>query len=264
MRLHRLQQMHRSCNAPDASSSIVACADGGLAGVSPYGQFSPYGQPSTTVIIVAGRKLHEAENSALPTSTAPDVEPACPTAAELLASTPGFSLLSGLVSSLSAPFQLQLHARLSAYTFFAPTDHAVMTLLAALPDAGPAPELVRNSTLLTALLSYHFIPGAIMADAQLSDGQVLSTALGGNSTLRVHRAHGGLLLGGVGSLAAATDASSKTCSGVIHPIDTVLLPVTHDGKQQRPADAASLPAAQEALAAALAPPPAALDGYKPW
>ena len=46
-----------------------------------------------------------------------------------------------------------------ALTIFAPSNSALAALLAHLPiESGDKPELLTNSTALTALLSYHIVP----------------------------------------------------------------------------------------------------------
>jgi hypothetical protein len=103
-----------------------------------------------------------------------------------------------------------------------------------------------NATqIFTSLLSYHIVPGVAARSSDLADGQNLSTALRGVS-LRVlkepARAGGGgggrLLVMGVGSEAAVTQADVRACTGVVHIIDGLLLPITLPGKQAAPAPAA--------------------------
>ena len=89
------------------------------------------------------------------------------------------------------------------------------------------PELLtNNATALTALISYHLIPGAALTAAQLQNGQQLKTALGGSiPPLKVTKSADGVLIQAVGSEAAVVRADIRTCRGVIHIIDTVLIPV---------------------------------------
>jgi uncharacterized surface protein with fasciclin (FAS1) repeats len=152
----------------------------------------------------------------------------CQTVEQLMAATPSLSRLATLSHNVDAPLKAQLSSREgSSFTFFAPSNAALTALLAALPDAGAeAPELVRNSTALTALLSFHFAPNGVLPAAALADGLQLQTALGSAAPpLRVRRAGGALALQGVASEAAVTQADLKTCRGIVHVVDAVLLPV---------------------------------------
>ena len=104
----------------------------------------------------------------------------------------------------------------------------LLPLLASPPNA-PAGD----SDLLNALLSYHLIPGAVLTAAQLRTGQMLPTALEGYS-LRVLNIEGHVRLFGVGSEAVVTAADIPVCGGIVHIVDTVLVPV--------PSEAALAPA----------------------
>jgi uncharacterized surface protein with fasciclin (FAS1) repeats len=199
-------------------------ADTGLYGIAPYGAYyRPY-YPQSTVVVV-GRKLAQA-----PAAAAGE----CKTADQVLASTPSLSRLSQLTQKLAAPLKADLSTRAGpAFTFFAPSDAALQMLLSALPDASAGqPELVRNTTALTALLSYHLVPGSALPASQLSDAKQLQTALGSAvPPLRVRRSGTSVAIVGVGSEAAVTQTDLVTCRGVIHIIDTVLLPVASSEKQ---------------------------------
>jgi transforming growth factor-beta-induced protein len=230
--------------------------DGGLYGAAPYGAFY---QPTTTVIVVAGgggygggigggiglgggggfvgRRMLQGPQTGLVVPATADAaagaEP-CQTIEEVLTQTPSLSRLAMLSHNVAQPLKEELSSRSgSSFTFFAPSDAAFQALLTALPDAGAeVPELVRNATAMTALLSYHFAPNSVLLAKQLSDGQQLQTALGGTiPPLRVRRAGAALSLVGVGSEAAVTQPDLKTCRGVIHVIDTVLLPVRMSERQ---------------------------------
>ncbi len=206
---------------------LASRADGGLYGIAPYGAYyQPYYQQPATVVVVGGRKLAQAPAAV-----------ACKTAEEVLASIPNLSRLSQLTQNLAAaPLKADLSKRAgSNFTFFAPSDAALQTLLSALPDASSGqPELVRNSTALTALLSYHLVPGSALPASQLTDGKQLQTALGGGvPPLRVRRSGNSVVIVGVGSEAAVTQTDLKTCRGVIHVIDTVLLPVAASQEKQQ-------------------------------
>jgi hypothetical protein len=86
-----------------------------------------------------------------------------------------------------------------------------------------APE--GDSDLLDALMSYHVVPGAALRAAQLRTGQTLPTALRQGYTLRVLNMNGHVRLFGVGSEAVVTTPDLPVCGGIVHIVDTVLVPV---------------------------------------
>lgn len=99
------------------------------------------------------------------------------------------------------------------FTVFAPTDEA----FAALP-AGTVEELLKpeNMDKLTAILTYHVIPGKVMS-GDLSDGMTAATVEGSEVTIGTE---GGVTVQGANVTAADIEASN----GVIHVIDQVILP----------------------------------------
>jgi uncharacterized surface protein with fasciclin (FAS1) repeats len=100
------------------------------------------------------------------------------------------------------------------FTIFAPTDAA----FAALP-AGVLDSLLGNPTRLGELLRYHVAAGKSLA-SDLSDGDQIATLLEGES-LSVAKSDGKVTINGV-ALVGPTDVGAL--NGVIHVIDTVLIP----------------------------------------
>ncbi len=101
------------------------------------------------------------------------------------------------------------------FTVFAPTDDA----FAALP-AGALDNLLlpANKADLQATLLYHVITGAVLS-TDLSDGMTASTLQGSDVTITLPEA-GGVMV----NSATVLEADIQTANGVIHPIDTVLMP----------------------------------------
>ncbi|GIT87080.1 MULTISPECIES: fasciclin domain-containing protein [Roseobacter] len=101
------------------------------------------------------------------------------------------------------------------FTVFAPTDAA----FAALP-AGTVEDLLlpENKDKLVGILTYHVIPGAVMA-ADVS-GASTDVATVNGALLTVDGTGDGVVVGG----ANVTAADIKASNGVIHVIDKVLLP----------------------------------------
>jgi uncharacterized surface protein with fasciclin (FAS1) repeats len=102
------------------------------------------------------------------------------------------------------------------FTVFAPTDEA----FAKLPK-GTIEELLKpeNKDKLKAILTYHVVPGKVMAaDVIKLDGKKVKTAQGSPVTIKVDG--GNVMVGD----ATVTKTDIQTSNGVIHVIDTVLLP----------------------------------------
>lgn len=101
------------------------------------------------------------------------------------------------------------------FTVFAPTDEA----FAALPE-GTVEDLLlpENIDTLTAILTYHVVPGAVMAEDVLGAETAVETVQGDTVTVD-----------GEGDLVMVNEATVVTAdieasNGVIHVIDSVLMP----------------------------------------
>ena len=99
------------------------------------------------------------------------------------------------------------------FTVFAPTDEAFAKL-----PAGTLDALLKDKAKLTAVLTYHVVPGKVMA-ADVVKLKSAKTVQGGAVTIAVDAAKG------VKVDAAKVVKTDIACSnGVIHVIDTVILP----------------------------------------
>ena len=96
------------------------------------------------------------------------------------------------------------------FTVFAPTDEAFAKVPKADLDA-----LLKDKAKLTAVLTYHVVPGKVMAK-DVKAGAV-KTVQGGNLTVATT---GGVTVNG----AKVVKADVAADNGVIHVIDTVLMP----------------------------------------
>src|SRR5512145_2976096 len=108
---------------------------------------------------------------------------------------------AGLVDTLKGP---------GPFTVFAPTDEAFAKIPKAQLDA-----LLKDKAKLTAVLTYHVVPGKVMAK-DVKAGKV-KTVQGGEITVGT--------MGGVtvdNAKVVATDVAAD--NGVIHVIDTVIMP----------------------------------------
>ncbi|MEX0370143.1 MAG: fasciclin domain-containing protein [Tateyamaria sp.] len=99
------------------------------------------------------------------------------------------------------------------FTVFAPTDEA----FAALPE-GTVEELLKpeNKDQLTAILTYHVVPGKVMS-TDLSDEMEATTVQGEAVTIDLDN---GVMV----EEATVVSADIETSNGVIHVIDSVILP----------------------------------------
>jgi uncharacterized surface protein with fasciclin (FAS1) repeats len=112
---------------------------------------------------------------------------------------------AGLVDTLKGP---------GPFTVFAPTDAAFAKLPAGTIDTLLKPE---NKAKLTAILTYHVVPGKVTAAdvVKLSEAKTVEGAM---VTVKVN---GGKVMI---NNATVTTADVEASDGVIHVIDTVLMP----------------------------------------
>ncbi|MBK5926104.1 fasciclin domain-containing protein [Rhodobaculum claviforme] len=133
------------------------------------------------------------------------------TIVDVAAGNPDFSTLvtavqaAGLVETLQGP---------GPFTVFAPTDAA----FAALP-AGTLEGLLEDTEALTAILTYHVVPGLMTAEFLTGQRGRIEMVNGGfihmdatGDGVRINRS------------ASVTAADVQASNGVIHVIDRVLLP----------------------------------------
>jgi transforming growth factor-beta-induced protein len=112
---------------------------------------------------------------------------------------------AGLADTLKGP---------GPFTVFAPTDEAFAKLPKGTIESLLKPE---NKTKLTAILTYHVVPGRVLA-AQVTTMSSAPTVNG--QSLAIGAAHGTVTVG----QASVVKADILCSNGVIHVIDTVLLP----------------------------------------
>ncbi len=98
------------------------------------------------------------------------------------------------------------------FTVFAPTDAAFAKLPAALVK-----KITADKKLLTAILTYHVVAGKVLS-TDLKDGLKAKTVQGEAITVGIHGKHVRFNKSGL------VKADIVTSNGVIHVIDTVLLP----------------------------------------
>jgi uncharacterized surface protein with fasciclin (FAS1) repeats len=117
---------------------------------------------------------------------------------------------AGLVDTLKGP---------GPFTVFAPTDAAFAKL-----PAGALDQLLANPTQLRSVLTYHVVPGRVMAN-QVTNGLSANSVQGAPLMFQVA---GGSVR--VNNSATVTQTDVMASNGVIHVIDTVLMPPGMQGQ----------------------------------
>lgn len=128
---------------------------------------------------------------------------------DIAAGNPNFKTLVALVKKAGLVETLKGDG---PFTVFAPTDKA----FAKLPKALVA-KVVADKALLTKVLTYHVVAGQVLS-ADLSNGQKAKTVEGEDVHVRIHGKHVRINKSNV------TTADIRAKNGVIHVIDTVLIP----------------------------------------
>src|SRR5262245_51278105 len=126
-----------------------------------------------------------------------------------------------LVAAVKAAGLVQTLEGKGPFTVFAPTNAAFGKLPAGTVDTLVKPE---NKSTLTKILTYHVVPGKLEA-SDLTDGKTLKTAEG--EELTVKKMNGRIMIGDAkGGWSAVTISNVNQSNGVIHVVDTVLMPAT--------------------------------------
>jgi len=146
-----------------------------------------------------------------------DMEAEAVVASDIVTTAVNTPVLSTLVAAVTEAELVTTLQGEGPFTVFAPTNDA----FAALP-AGTLDTLLmeENMSDLQGILTYHVVPGVVMA-GDLTDGMVVETVNGQTITINVSDA--GVTINGS---AAVTMADIVTSNGVVHVIDSVLLPAS--------------------------------------
>ncbi len=127
--------------------------------------------------------------------------------------------LGTLVKAVQAADLVETLKGTGPFTVFAPTNAAFSKLPAATLDTLLMPE---NKTQLQSILTYHVVPAKAMS-SDLKDGQEITTVQG--AKLMVGIANGEVtLIDAVGNKSKVTKADIMASNGVVHMIDTVVMP----------------------------------------
>jgi uncharacterized surface protein with fasciclin (FAS1) repeats len=143
--------------------------------------------------------------------SAQSAAPAAPTG-DIVETAVAAGSFKTLASALQAAGLVETLKGAGPFTVFAPTDEA----FAKLPK-GTLDALLKDKTKLTAILTYHVVPGAVMAKEVV--GLKSAKTVNGES-LKIMTMGGKVMLNN----ATVTQADIIATNGVIHVIDRVLLP----------------------------------------
>lgn len=116
-----------------------------------------------------------------------------------------------LVAALQAADLVTTLKGAGPFTVFAPTDDAFKKL-----PAGTVDALLKDKAKLAGILTYHVVPGKLLSkDVRSTDNTTVQ-----GTTVKVVSANGGVNVND----AKVTKADIEAANGVIHAIDTVLMP----------------------------------------
>jgi uncharacterized surface protein with fasciclin (FAS1) repeats len=126
-----------------------------------------------------------------------------------------------LVAAVKAAGLVETLEGKGPFTVFAPTNAAFGKLPAGTVDSLVKPE---NKATLTKILTYHVVPGRLEA-SDLTDGKMLKTAEGEELTVKKD---GGKIwiVDAKGGTSMVTISNVHQSNGVIHVVDTVLMPAS--------------------------------------
>ena len=158
--------------------------------------------------------MPKATTAAAPATTAAPVMPA--TMLDIVDTAAGNKDFSTLVAAVQAAGLVETLKSKGPFTVFAPTNAAFAKL-----PAGTVESLLKseNKATLVKILTYHVVSGKVLAaDVVKLNGKMVKTVQGSDVTITV--ADGKVKVND--SNVVATDI--ETSNGVIHVIDTVLLP----------------------------------------
>jgi transforming growth factor-beta-induced protein len=168
-----------------------------------------------------------AEAAATPVPTEEAVEEAM--AADIVDTAVAAGSFNTLVAAVQAAGLVDALKGEGPFTVFAPTDEA----FAKLPQETIDALLADPTGDLTQILLYHVVPGKVMA-ADLSDGLEAATLQGGSVIFKL--SDGGAMVNDANIV--ATDI--ETSNGVIHVIDSVILPPADTAMAEEPMAAADI------------------------
>ncbi|WP_296243448.1 MULTISPECIES: fasciclin domain-containing protein [unclassified Psychrobacter] len=189
--------------------SLAACNDKEAATepVEPEATTDIAVEPETTTD-VAPEAVAES-NDAMPVDTA-----ATQSIGEMAAGNENLTILTEALKAADLDDMMMAEGQ---YTVFAPTDDAFAALLTKLNVTKE--ELLGDKEMLTSVLTYHVVPMVVKA-ADIPYGTAIETANG--QTISISDAN--VITDASGNTANIVGTDMMATNGVVHVIDTVLLP----------------------------------------
>jgi uncharacterized surface protein with fasciclin (FAS1) repeats len=126
-----------------------------------------------------------------------------------------------LVAAVKAAGLVETLEGKGPFTVFAPTNTAFGKLPAGTVETLVKPE---SKATLTKILTYHVVPGKLAA-SDLKDGMKLKTAEGEQLTVK-HEGDKVWIIDAKGGQSMVTISNVNQSNGVIHVVDTVLMPAS--------------------------------------
>lgn len=139
--------------------------------------------------------------------------------ADIVGLASGSENLSTLTAAVTAADLVATLQGEGPFTVFAPTNAAFAALPAGTLDTLLLPE---NKATLSGILTYHVVAGKVMS-GDLSNGQVVKTVNGASLTVEIMDGKV-MLVDAKGGKATVTTADVEASNGVVHIIDTVVMP----------------------------------------
>lgn len=172
---------------------------------------------STTTTPSAGSAGASAPAAAPTTATA---KPNTPQVQDIVSTAVAAGQFTTLATALTKAGLVDTLKGAGPFTVFAPTDAAFAKLPAGTLDS----LLMEPKTKLAPILTYHVIPGKVMAaDVIKLNGTKVKTVNGAELTVKVSGSDV-VLVDGTGAMVKVTKTDIMASNGVIHVIDGVLLP----------------------------------------
>lgn len=138
--------------------------------------------------------------------------PAREASADIIETAKGAGSFNTLAKAIEAAGLTETLKGEGPFTVFAPTDEA----FAKLPK-GTLESLLQDQEKLATILKYHVVPGKVSSSQAMEISEAKTAA---DKSLPISKASGKLMVGD----ATVTKADIPASNGVIHVIDTVLLP----------------------------------------
>ena len=159
---------------------------------------------------VAPEAVAESDAAAMPTEDAAATQ----SIGEMAAANPDLSILTAALKAAGLDTMMM---EAGEYTVFAPTDDAFAAVLTKLDVTKE--ELLANTDLLKSVLPYHVVPMVVKA-ADIPYNTAIETVNG--QTIMISDAN--VITDASGNTANITGTDMMATNGVVHVIDTVLLP----------------------------------------